>query len=92
MESIDFNGRRTLSFLQLDRLNGVPKGTAFRHFRAIRHELEEGRDYFYLDAATHGSFIAQLQQRGLAYPGTPHVVLITESGYRRMLGPESGER
>ncbi|MEX0730433.1 MAG: ORF6N domain-containing protein [Aquisalimonadaceae bacterium] len=84
MKFIHFDGHATLTFRQLDALNDAPKGTSFRRFRAMVEQLREGRDYFHLSADEHAELIASLQRDQLAYPGTPHVVLITEAGYRRM--------
>lgn len=89
MKSIRFEGHVTLTFRQLDILNGAPKGTAFRRFRALGDRLQEGRDFFYLAPDEHGEFIERLRFERLTYPGTPHVVLITESGYRRMQSTEA---
>ena len=84
---IRFRGRDTLSLRQIDELNGVPKGTAFRHFKARRAWLAEGSDFFRLDAAAHAERIAELRAGGQIYASTVHLVLLTEPGYRRLLQP-----
>jgi hypothetical protein len=81
---IRFLDRDTLSLRQLDELNRVPKGTTFRHFKARRDTLVEGWDYFYLDAEEHAALIGTLRSQGRVYASTRHVVLLTESGYRRL--------
>ena len=82
MVFIDYQGRRTLSFRQVDELNGLPKGSAFRLFKHFQVEMREGSDYFYLDAAGNQSFIESLRRDGKVYPATINLVLITEDGYR----------
>jgi hypothetical protein len=84
---IRFGGRDTLSLRQIDELNNVPKGTAFRRFKARQASLAEGSDFFRLDAAVHAGRIAELRAGGRIYASTVHLVLLTESGYRRLLQP-----
>jgi len=87
-----FRDRDTLSLRQVDEINGVCKGTAFRHFKARRAALVEDRDYFYLDAAEHGDFIGRLRRQARIYASTRHVVLLTESGYRKLSGATNPDR
>ncbi|MCA1788488.1 MAG: ORF6N domain-containing protein [Thioalkalivibrio sp.] len=82
--AIRFRGRDTLSLRQLDQLNQVPKGTTFRRFKACRAGLVEGRDFFRLDAGEHSTLLATLREEGSIYPSSVHVVLLTESGCRRL--------
>lgn len=77
-------GQQTLSLRQLDELNGVAKGTSFRHFKACAAELVEGRDYFHLDATTEAETIGRLKAEGLVYAGSNHLLLLTRSGYERI--------
>ena len=86
LDFIRFRDSDTLSLRQVDELNGVRKGTAFRHFKARRGTLVEGRDYFHLDAGAHAGFIGRLRRQGRIYASTRHVVLLTESGYRQLSG------
>lgn len=81
---IRFRGHDTLSLRQLDELNQVPKGTTFRRFKALRSSLAEGRDFFRLDAEEHAELLERLRGQGRIYPGSIHVVLLTETGYRRL--------
>jgi hypothetical protein len=81
---VEIAGEPTLSFRQLDRLNGVPKGTSFRCFKRVRERLREGRDYFILDAVRDAELIAALRARGDAYPTPAHVVLLTQTAYHLM--------
>ena len=87
IKPIDFDGVEALSFRQIDAMNGVPKGTAFRSFKRLRGELIEGRDYYYLPQHSHGAFIQSLRETGQIYHSTTHLVLITRSGYERLQQP-----
>lgn len=86
IKPIDYAGQATLSFKQLDELNGVEKGTAFRAFKRRRGQLVEQVDFFYLDAAEHAGFIESLKAAGLIYRSTNHLVLFSRNGYQRLLG------
>lgn len=79
-----YRGFEVLTLRQLDRLNNAPKGTTFRAFKHARPALEEGSDFFRLDAAEHGAWIETLRREGWVYPSTVHLVLITRQGYERM--------
>lgn len=83
-ETLQHQGVPVMTFKQLDRLNGVPKGTSFRAFKRVRSELREGVDYFHLTESNAPELVAQLREREQTYLGPPGVVLITEAGYRRM--------
>jgi len=85
---IRFRGCDTLSLRQLDELNDVPKGTTFRRFKARRGSLNEGRDFFRLDASEHAELLQNLRAEGRIYSASVHVVLLTESGYRRLRAPD----
>lgn len=85
IEPILFAGVETLSLRQLDELNQLPKGNAFRWFKSCEAELVEGDDYHYLPAEEHAAFIDQLKRGGQIYATTCHLLLLTRSGYQRML-------
>ncbi|UAW97254.1 ORF6N domain-containing protein [Halopseudomonas nanhaiensis] len=74
----------TLSLRQLDELNGVPKGTSFRAFKACREELVEGEDYFLLQADRHEGLINELKAANCTYATTVNLILLTRAGYQRM--------
>ena len=78
----------TLSFRQLDSLNGLAKGSVFKLFKARQARLQEGLDYFYLPAVEHAELIAELKSSGQIYATTVNLVLLTRSGYARL---KSGE-
>ncbi|MDX1589270.1 MAG: ORF6N domain-containing protein [Oleiphilaceae bacterium] len=81
---IPFAGTDTLSFRQIDEMNGLTKGTTFRLFKRCLDQLVEGEDYFYLPDETHGEMIGALKESGQIYQRTTHLVLITASGYARL--------
>lgn len=81
---IRYGNTDTLSLRQLDELNGVPKGTSFRAFKAHREHLLEGVDYFHLSAERHEAFINELKAAGCIYATTVNLILMTRAGYQRM--------
>lgn len=85
IDTIQYAGQETLSFKQLDELNGVQKGTAFRAFKRRRDQLVEQTDYFYLPGTDHEAFIESLKGAGQIYRSTTNLVLLTRHGYQRLL-------
>lgn len=83
MQFITYQGHNTLSLRQLDQLNGVPKGTTFRLFKRC-DSLQEGQDFLYLAADAAPEQIRAWREAGLIYPATVNVVLLTETGYRKL--------
>ena len=79
-----YRGREVMTFRQLDRLNGVPKGTSFRAFKRTRAHMEEGKDFFYLVANEHVGLSTALRQHEAQYPASVNMVLVTRRGYERM--------
>ncbi|EAR21910.1 ORF6N domain-containing protein [Nitrococcus mobilis] len=79
-----YRGREVMTLRQLDRLNGVPKGTSFRVFKRVRPCLEEGMDFFCLAANEHSKLAEALHQSGALYLASVNMVLITRRGYERM--------
>ena len=77
-------GIQTLSFAQLDHLNGFTKGTTFRLFKAAREQLVEDRDYFHLPYPSNGPFIEALKASGQVYASTVNLVLLSRDGYTRL--------
>lgn len=84
MEPILHNGEETLSFRQIDQLNDLTKGTAFRLFKGAGDQLREGVDFYYLPAQEHTERIHQLKACGKIYATTTHLVLLTRSGYAKL--------
>lgn len=93
-EPIHHAGIETLSFRQIDQLNRMPKGTAFRLFKVLRQELVEGGDYYYLPALTHAELIHALKVTEQVYATTVNLVLFSRAGYgklrQRSLKSDSG--
>ncbi len=85
VEFIQFRGLNTLSLKQLDQMNGVPKGTTFRRFKRREASLDEGRDYFLLRPGDAPELLARLRDSGMIYPSTVNCLLLTESGYRKLM-------
>lgn len=90
IDAIRYAGHETLSFKQLDELNGVQKGTAFRAFKRRREQLVEQTDYFYLSGTEHEAFIEALKTAGQIYRSTTNLVLLTRNGYQRLLSLSAG--
>lgn len=74
----------TLSFRQLDELNGLNKGSCFKLFKQQQAQLHEGSDYYYLPAQMYGEWIATLKAAGQIYASTVHLVLLSRSGYAKL--------
>lgn len=74
----------TWSFKEIDARHGCTKGTAFRAFKRVRAQLEEGADFHYLEAAANAERIAELKRSGRLYASTVNAVLLSESGYARL--------
>lgn len=92
MQPIVFAQVETLSFRQIDQLNGLSKGASFRLFKTHRQHLEEGIDYFYLPEQTHRAFLDELKVSGRIYVSTVHLVLLTRQGYQRLQSLAARER
>lgn len=75
-----------MTFRQMDRALGVPKGTSFRRFKRERTRLVAGRDYVQLDPVEHAEVIRQLVRDGMAYPVPAAVVLLRPVAIARVAG------
>lgn len=84
MDPIIHNHEETLSFRQVDELNGLPKGTSFRLFKRAGDLLQEGSDFHYLPATQYEEKLHALKRSGQIYETTRHLVLLTRSGYARL--------
>ncbi|MDR9432658.1 MAG: ORF6N domain-containing protein [Spiribacter sp.] len=88
-----YQGQAVLTLRQIDRMNGVIKGSAFRAFKRVADTLIEGEDYFVLamdelktrsaDPALNALHAAMLSADAL-YPSSRVVVLITQTAYARL--------
>ena len=84
-----FGDTPVLTLRQIDQMNAVAKGTAFRAFKRAEPTLEEGVDYFVLDIHAPGgeaaeSLLQRLNAAGALYPSSRVAVLISEKAYARM--------
>ena len=87
----EYRGASVLGLRQIDRMNGVAKGTAFRAFKRVRHELREDRDFFVVDIGEPGDtasaqLLRAMQEAAALYPASRVAVLITAEAYARMQG------
>ncbi len=87
----EYRGQTVLGLRQIDRMNGVAKGTAFRAFKRIRDDLQEGREFFVLNIDKPGdtaatALLRRMQAAGALYPASRVAVLITAGAYARMQG------
>lgn len=84
MQPIFFADVETLSFRQIDELNGFVKGASFKLFKMHRAALTEGIHYFYLSEHTHRLLLADLKKTERIYASSLHLVLLTRQGYRQL--------
>ncbi|MFT4583985.1 MAG: hypothetical protein ACI8XZ_003749 [Gammaproteobacteria bacterium] len=68
------------TFAELDQSAGLPKGSAFRAFKASAPLLVEGRDFYCCDSRTDGIQFAEWTASGRFYQGTVNAVLLGDSG------------
>ena len=83
-EPVVYRDVPVLTLRQVDEWNGLPKGTAFRMFRAREGELEEGRDFFLIRRGEEPELAEQWRAAGTIYPSTVHVVLLGTRAVERM--------
>jgi len=88
LNPIAHNGMETLSFRQIDALNGFGKGTAFRLFKQWRAALIEGQHYFYLSSVSRESPIDTLRRDGRIYRNTRQPVHTHDLGVRTERQPD----
>lgn len=72
----EWDGKRVVTFKDIDAVHNRPEGTASRNFRANRERFIESEDFFKISAD-------EFRRRwdGLTAKATEDVTLITESGY-----------
>ena len=74
-----------VSFRDLDAAAGLPKGNAFRAFKALDPPLREQIDFIGLVAARDADRIAALRDAGRIYRSSRNVVLMTAAAGDRIL-------
>ncbi len=68
--------RDWLSLREIDARAGCAKGSAFRAFKRLEAELQEGRDYVLLDRALAAQAIAELKNQQRAYQSSVNLLLL----------------
>ena len=74
----EYNGKRVVTFKDIDACHGRPEGTAGRNFRSNRHHLIEGEDYFRI---TPDEFRRAFGESSMSKTQSNEIVVVTESGY-----------
>ena len=77
--------RDWLTLKELDERMRRPKGSAFRAFKALARELDEGRDFRVLDPRQYSARIEALRSAGRIYRSSVNVVLLSPSLVDRLL-------
>lgn len=72
----EFNGKRVVTFRDIDELHQRPEGTASRNFRENRDKFLPITDYYHLDLTTD-----EIRRQFGAGKNASEIYLITESGY-----------
>lgn len=76
---------KTWSLKEIDEARGDRKGTAFLAFKQLKESFDEGRDYYYLNAAQDAREIDKLRASGRLYETTVNAILLTEGGYSAVI-------
>ena len=88
-----YRDQAVLTLRQIDRLNQVAKGTAFRAFKRSEAELTQGRDFFVLSvSATNTQALepmpdalrAELEAADALYSSSQVAILVTQNAYARL--------
>ena len=80
---MDYRGRRVVTFAQIDRVHGRPRGTAKRTWHAHRARFTEGEDYFQLAR----DVIRTEFPDGVFDIRASEGIVLTESGYLILTKP-----
>jgi hypothetical protein len=72
----EFNGKRVVTFKDIDELHQRPEGTASRNFRENRDKFLARTDYFHVELTTD-----EIRRQFGAGKNASEIYLITESGY-----------
>jgi hypothetical protein len=71
------------SFLELDVRHQQSKGWAFKHFKSLTAELQEGRDFLWFHQLDDADLITTLRQQGRIYASTANLVMLSPSGVKK---------
>ena len=72
------------SFAEIDRELLLPKGSAFRAFKALADEFREGEDFFCCDSRFDAERFAEWWVTGRFYGGTVNAVLLGARAQSRL--------
>jgi phage antirepressor YoqD-like protein len=75
---IEIDGKRYLTFTQIDQVHQRPAGTAKRNFYENREEFIDEEDF-------RSTNFVQLQKAGIPRPNSNGAILITETGYSMLV-------
>lgn len=75
----------TTTLRDLDQQAGLPKGSAFRAFKAIEEQLIEGIDYRLLNHDADTAEIAELKRNRRIYPSSLNVLLFAKATHQQLL-------
>lgn len=78
IEAKEYNGKRVITFKDIDEVHERPSGTARRNFNKNKKHFIEGLDYFIIDQPYEIRTLGIERPQG-GFPKT--VTLLTESGY-----------
>lgn len=74
----EYNGKRVVTFKDIDTCHGRPEGTARRNFNQNKHHLIEGEDYFRI---APNEFRTAFGESSMSKTQNNEIVVVTESGY-----------
>ena len=75
----------TTTLAELDRISGLPKGSAFHAFKRLEGKLLEGKDFALLNAANDAVSIKKLKAEGRVYASSVNVVLLGPDASQKIL-------
>lgn len=76
IETKEYNGKRVITFKDIDEVHERKSGTARKRFNDNKQWFVEGEDYFRITASVFRTLIGEMNERHQT-----DVVLVTESGY-----------
>lgn len=76
IEAKEYNGKRVITFKDIDEVHERKSGTARKRFNDNKQWFVEGEDYFRITASVFRTLIGEMNERHQT-----DVVLVTESGY-----------
>lgn len=76
IEAKEYNGKRVITFKDIDEVHERKSGTARKRFNDNKQWFVEGEDYFRISASVFRTLIGEMNEKHQT-----DVVLVTESGY-----------